>query len=165
MSAINRFHEVANDALVQISDHLVPGAKLTLAIYVPGEPEQDIVLMGSGVAADEVVNTLRRRAALSLDGDNAYKCGVCDVAVGAMAAGKQNNNQPPEGHWGQRFWDIGRAEGALQEELIKALRLARKELDACQRVIHYAGGFDPAYVNDAQAALKVADAVLEKIPA
>lgn len=165
MSAINRFHEVANDALVQISDHLVPGAKLTLAIYVPGEPEQNIVLMGSGVAADEVVNTLRRRAALSLDGDNAYKCGVCDVAVGAMAAGKQNNNQPPEGHWGQRFWDIGRAEGALQEELIKALRLARKELDACQRVIHYAGGFDPAYVNDAQAALKVADAVLEKIPA
>jgi len=165
MSAINRFHEVANDALEQISDHLVPGAKLTLAIYVPGEPEQDIVLMGPGVAADEVVNTLRRRAALSLDGDNAYKRGVCDVAVGAMAAGKQNNNQPPEGHWGQRFWDIGRAEGARQEELIQALRLARKELDACQRVIHYAGGFDPAYVNDAQAALKAADAVLEKIPA
>lgn len=121
MSAINRFHEVANDALVHISDHLVPGAKLTLAIYVPGEPEQDIVLMGPGVAADEVVNTLRRRAALSLDGDNAYKRGVCDVAVGAMAAGKQNNNQPPEGHWGQRFWDIGRAEGALQEEVVSSL--------------------------------------------
>ena len=122
MSAINRFHEVANDALVQISDHLVPGAKLTLAIYVPGEPEQDIVLMGPGAAADEVVNTLRRRAALSLDGDNAYKRGVCDVAVGAMAAGKQNNNQPPEGHWGQRFWDIGRAEGALQEEVVASLK-------------------------------------------
>ena len=165
MPAVNRFHEVANDALVQISDHLVPGAKLTLAIYVPGEPEQDIVLMGPGADADEVVNTLRRRVALSLDGDNAYKRGVCDVAVGAMAAGKQNNNQPPEGHWGQRFWDIGRAEGALQEELIQALRLARQELDACQRVIHYAGGFDPAYVNDAQAAIKVADAALEKIPA
>ncbi|MCE0926007.1 hypothetical protein [Pseudomonas monteilii] len=122
MSAINRFHEVANDALVQISDHLVPGAKLTLAIYVPGEPEQDIVLMGPGAAADEVVNTLRRRAALSLDGENAYKQGVCDVAVGAMAAGKQNNNQPPEGHWGQRFWDIGRAEGALQEEVVSSLK-------------------------------------------
>lgn len=122
MSAINRFHEVANDALVQISDHLMPGAKLTLAIYVPGEPEQDIVLMGPGVAADEVVNTLRRRAALSLDGDNAYKRGVCDVAVGAMAAGKQNNNQPPEGHWGQRFWDIGRAEGELQEEIVSVLK-------------------------------------------
>lgn len=122
MSAISRFHEVANDALVQISDHLVPGAKLTLAIYVPGEPEQDIVLMGPGVAADEVVNTLRRRAALGLDGDNAYKRGVCDVAVGAMAAGKQNHNQPPEGHWGQRFWDIGRAEGELQEEIVSVLK-------------------------------------------
>ncbi|MBS6039235.1 hypothetical protein [Pseudomonas sp.] len=122
MSAMNRFHEVANDALEQISDHLVPGAKLTLAIYVPGEPEQDIVLMGPGVDADEIVNTLRRRAALSLDGDNAYKRGVCDVAVGAMAAGKQNNNQPPEGHWGQRFWDIGRAEGELQEEIVSVLK-------------------------------------------
>ena len=165
MSAINRFHEVANDALVQISDHLVPRAKLTLVIYVPGEPEQDIVLMGRGVATDEVVNTLRQRAALSLDGDNAYKSGVCDVAVGAMAAGKQNNSQPPEGHWSQRFWDIGRAEGELQEELVQALRLARKELDACQRVIHYAGGFDPAYVDDAQAAIKITDAVLAKTPA
>lgn len=122
MSAIKRFHEVANDALVQISDHLAPGAKLTLAIYVPGEPEQDIVLMGPDVAADEVVNTLRRRAALGLDGDNAYKRGVCDVAVGAMAAGKQNNNQPPEGHWGQRFWDIGRAEGELQKEIVSVLK-------------------------------------------
>ncbi|MGE8466591.1 MAG: hypothetical protein ACN6QE_10760 [Pseudomonas putida] len=164
MSAINRFYEVANDALVKISNHLTAEAKLALVIYTPGEPEQDILLKGPGVDADEVVNTVRRRGGLSLDGDNAYKRGICDVAVGAMAAGKQNNNQPPEGHWGQRFWNIGRAEGALQEELIQALRLARKELDACQRVIHYAGGFDPAYVNDAQAALRVADAVLETIP-
>lgn len=165
MSAINRFHEVANDALVQISDHLAPGAKLTLAIYVPGEPEQDIVFKGPGADADEVVNTLRRRGGLSLDGSSAYKRGICDVIVGAMASGKQNSNPPPEGHWGKEFWDIGRAEGALQEELTQALHLARKELDACQRAIHYAGGFDPAYVNDAQAAIKVADAVLEKIPA
>lgn len=121
MSAINRFHEVANDALVQISDHLVPGAKLTLAIYVPGEPEQDIVLMGPGVAADEVVNTLRRRAALGLDGDNAYKRGVCDVIAGSLAAGKQNNNPPPADHWAQRFWDIGRAEGQQRDELVSAL--------------------------------------------
>lgn len=164
MSAVNRFHEVANDALVKISSHLTAEAKLSLVIYTPGEPEQDIFLKGPGVNADEVVNTVRRRGGLSLDGDNAYKRGICDVAVGAMAAGKQNNNQPPEGHWGQRFWDIGRAEGALQEELVQALRLARKELDACQRVIHYAGGFDPAYVDDAQAALKATDAVLAKAP-
>ncbi|WP_047933266.1 hypothetical protein [Pseudomonas putida] len=165
MSAINRFHEVANDALVKISDHLLPEAKLTLVIYTPGEPEQDIVFKGPGVEADEVVNTLRRRGGLSLDGDNAYKRGLCDAIVGTLAGGKQNNNPPPERHWGQQFWDIGRAEGALQEELVGALRLARTELDACQRVIRYAGGFDPAYVNDAQAAIKVADSVLEKIPA
>lgn len=165
MSAINRFHEVANDALVRISDHLLPEAKLTLVIYVPGKSEQDILLKGSSVDVDEVVNTLRRRGGLSLDGDNRYKRGVCDVTVGSLAAGKQNTNPPPTYHWAQRFWDIGRAEGALQEELVQALRHARNELDACQRVIHYAGGFDPTYVNDAQAAIKVADAVLEKIPA
>ncbi|MDZ5601693.1 hypothetical protein SJI00_02730 [Pseudomonas sp. RP23018S] len=165
MSAIHRFHEVANDALVAISDHLPPEAKLSLIIYMPGEPEQDILLKGQGIEADEVLNTLRRRGGLSLDGDNGYKRGICDAAVGALVSGKQNGTPPPEGHWCQRFWDIGRAEGELQEERVQALRLARKELDACQRAIHYAGGFDPAYVNDAQGALKVADAVLAKTPA
>ncbi|MBA1321231.1 hypothetical protein [Pseudomonas plecoglossicida] len=165
MSATNRFHQVANDALVMISENLNPGAKLALVIYTPGNPELDIVLKDSSLEVDEVVNTLRRRGGLSLDGDNEYKLGICDVIVGALAGGKQDSNPAPEGHWGQRFWDIGRAEGELQEELVQALRLARKELDSCQRVIHYAGGFNPAYVNDAQAALKVADAALEKTPA
>ena len=151
MSATQRFHQTANDCLERLAAALWPEAKLALVIYTPGEPERDIVLKDSGLDADEVVSTLRRRAGLA--------------AVGAMASGKQNGTPPPEGHWGQRFWDIGRAEGALQEELVQALRLARKELDACQRVIHYAGGFDPAYVNDAQAAIKAVDAVLEKNPA
>lgn len=122
MSAIQRFHEVANDALVTISEHLKPEAKLALIIYTPGEPEQDILLKGPAVEADEVLNTLRRRGGLSLDGDNAYKRGICDVAVGAMASGKQNNNPPPEGHWGQRFWDIGRAEGQQRDDLVAALQ-------------------------------------------
>ena len=121
MSAINRFHEVADSALVMISDHLPPEAKLTLAIYMPGKPEQDIVFKGPAVDTDEVVNTLRRRAGLSLDGENSYKRGVCDVIVGSLAAGKQNNNPPPEGHWGQRFWEIGRAEGQQRDELVAAL--------------------------------------------
>jgi hypothetical protein len=121
MSAINRFHEVANDALVSISDHLKPEAKLTLVIYTPGEPEQDIVLKGPGVDADEVVNTLRRRGGLSLDGDNGYRRGVCDVVVGSLAAGKQDSNPPPTGHWGQQFWETGRAEGQQRDELIAAL--------------------------------------------
>lgn len=165
MSATERFHHTANDCLERLADALWPDAKLALVIYTPDKPELDIVLKDSGLNVDEVVSTLRRRGGLSLDGENTYKRLICDAVVGAMACGKQNSNPPPDGHWGQELWDIGRAEGALQEELAGALRLARKELDACQRVIHYAGGLDPAYVKDAQAAIKVADAVLEKIPA
>ncbi|MCG8291909.1 hypothetical protein [Pseudomonas entomophila] len=121
MSATNRFHQIANDALVMISENLQPGAKLALVIYAPGEPELDIVLKDNGLDVDEVVSTLRRRGGLSLDGDNAYKRGVCDVVVGSLACGKQNNNPPPTGHWGQQFWDIGRAEGQQRDELVAAL--------------------------------------------
>ena len=165
MSATQRFHETANDCLERLAADLWPDAKLALVIYTPDKPELDIVLKDSGLKVDEVINTLRRRGGLSLDGDNVYKRSVCDVIIGALATGKQNNNPPPADHWCLEFWDIGRAEGALQEELVQALRLVRKELDSCQRVIHYAGGFTPAYVDDAQAAIKVADAVLTKIPA
>ena len=164
MSATERFHQTANDCLERIAADLWPGAKLALVIYTQDKPELDIVLKDSGLNVDEVVSTLRRRGGLGLDGENTYKRLLCDAIIGAMAFGRQNSNPPPESHWGKEFWDIGRAEGALQEELTQALRLARKELDTCQRVIHYAGGFDPAYVNDAKAALKVADTVLEKTP-
>ena len=34
-----------------------------------------------------------------------------DAIEGALAFGFQGNNQPPEGHWLWRFWNIGRAEG------------------------------------------------------
>ncbi|MBI6923787.1 hypothetical protein JET66_03850 [Pseudomonas putida] len=162
MSATQRFHHTANDCLERLAADLWPEAKLALVIYTPEKPELDIVLKDSGLNVDEVVSTLRRRGGLGLDGENIYKRLLCDAIIGALAFGKQNKNPPPDGHWGQEFWDIGRAEGALQEELVQALRVVRKELDACQRVIHYAGGFDPAYVSNAQAALKVADAVLEQ---
>lgn len=165
MSATERFHYTANDCLERLAADLWPEAKLALVIYTPEKPELDIVLKDSGLNVDEVVSTLRRRGGLGLDGENIYKRLLCDAIIGAMAFGKQNNNPPPDGHWGKEFWEVGRAEGALQEELVQALRLVRKELDACQRVIHYARGFDPAYVNDAKAALKVADAVLEQTPA
>lgn len=164
MSATERFHYTANDCLERLAANLWPEAKLALVIYTPEKPELDIVLKDSGLNVDEVVSTLRRRGGLGLDGENIYKRLLCDAIIGAMAFGKQNNNPPPDGHWGKEFWDVGRAEGALQEELVQALRLVRKKLDACQRVIHHARGFDPAYVSDAQAALKVADAVLEQTP-
>ncbi|MCX9150516.1 hypothetical protein [Pseudomonas sp. TB1-B1] len=162
MSAIlERFHRVANDALVKISETLWPGAKIALVIYTPGKPEEEIVLKDQGLVDDEVVSTLRRRG-LSIDGDNTYKRDLLDCAVGAMAFGSQGNNQPPAGHWGQRFWDIGRGEAEAREELIAALKLNRENLHACQATIHLCGGFDPAYVNDAQAAMKIADAALAK---
>lgn len=162
MSAIlERFHRVANDALVKISETLWPGAKIALVIYTPGKPEEEVVLKDQGLVDDEVVSTLRRRG-LSIDGDNAYKRDLLDCAVGAMAFGSQGNNRPPAGHWGQRFWDIGRGEAEAREELIAALKLNRENLRACQATIHLCGGFDPAYVNDAQAAMKVADEALAK---
>ena len=162
MSAIlQRFHQVANDALVKISGHCLPGAKIALVIYTPGKPEEDIILKDQGLNDNEVVSSLRRRG-LSIDGDNAYKRDLCDAIVGTLAMGAQNNNPPPPDHWGQRFWDIGREERAAREELVAALKLTRENLRACQATIHLCGGFDPAYVDDAQAAMKVADAALVK---
>ena len=161
MSAVQRFHEAANDALVKLSEYCLPGAKLALIIVTPGEPERDIILEDQGLDRNEVVSALRRRG-LSIDGDNAYKRDLLDAVVGALAVGAQNRNPPPPGHWGQRFWDIGREERALTDELVEALKLTRENLRACQATIHLRGGFDPAYVNDAQAAMKVADAVLAK---
>ncbi|MEB5934136.1 hypothetical protein MXL15_18195 [Pseudomonas mosselii] len=122
MSAINRFHQVANDALVMISENLQPGAKLALVIYTPGEPELDIVLKDNGLDVDEVVSTLRRRGGLSVDGSNLYKRLICDAAIGSMVCGKQDVNPPPPGHWCQEFWDIGRGEGRHQAKLIEALQ-------------------------------------------
>ncbi|WP_282346370.1 hypothetical protein [Pseudomonas sp. PS01301] len=161
MSALDRFHEEANDALERIAARLPAEAEICLAIYMPDKPDSDIVLKGPSTSLDEVVSTLRRRV-LTIDGDNAYKRDLLDAVVGALAVGAQNRNPPPPGHWGQRFWDIGREERALIDELVEALKLTRENLRACQATIHLCGGFDPAYVNDAQAAMKVADAVLAK---
>ena len=161
MSAVQRFHAAANDALVKLSEYSLPGAKLALIIVTPGEPERDILLEDQGLDRNEVVSALRRRG-LSIDGENAYKRDLCDAIVGALAMGAQNTNPPPADHWGQRFWDIGREERQLHEELVAALKLTRENLQACQATIHLCGGFDPAYVNDAQAAMKVADDVLAK---
>jgi hypothetical protein len=117
----------------------------------------------SQVELNAAIEQLRREGA-SIDGDNAYKRDLLDSAVGAMAFGSQDRCRPPPGHWGWRFWEIGRGEAAMRDELVAALKLTRENLRACQATIHLCGGFDPAYVRDAQAAMKVADAVLAKIP-
>lgn len=51
---------------------------------------------------------------------------------------------------------------ASAPELLDALIVARRELHACQAVIHLSGGFDPAYVNGAQYAIKQADVAIKK---
>ena len=86
---LQRFHQVANDALVKISAHCLPGAKITLVIYTPGKPEEDILLKDQGLDDNEVVSSLRRRD-LSIDGDNAYKRDLCDAIVGTLAFGAQD---------------------------------------------------------------------------
>jgi hypothetical protein len=73
--------------------------------------------------ADELnaeIDSLRRQGA-SIDGDNAYKRDLCDSIVGTMAFGAQDRCPPPEDHWTQRFWDIGRGESVGREELVLAL--------------------------------------------
>ena len=97
MSALNRFHETASDALEKISASLPEGAKLCLTIYTPEKPDLDIVLQDKGIDLNEVVSTLRRRG-LSIDGDNAYKRDLLDAVVGALALGAQNTNPPPSDH-------------------------------------------------------------------
>jgi hypothetical protein len=154
MSALNRFHETASDALEKIGASLPPGAKICLAIYSPGKPELDIVLQDRGLDLDEVLSTLRRRG-LSVDGDNAYKRDLCDSIAGSMAFGAQGRNPPPDGHWGQRFWDIGQGEAAARRELIQALALVSRCLTGPLVGCHIAP-------DEIHAAMLKADEVLAK---
>lgn len=145
MSAIQRFHQVANDALVKLSEHCPQGAKLALVIYTPGEPEEDIVLEDQGLDRNEVVSALRRRG-LSIDGDNTYKRDLLDAVVGALAFGAQNTTPPPAGHWGQRFWDIGREERANSETLLKALEALTQIAGECEQIAsNYSGTIDGVF--------------------
>jgi len=156
--------DVAIDAISDIAQHLSLGCQMFLVVCHPGKADFDLVLPSPEANLNNALDALRHNG-LSIDGDNAYKRDLLDAVVGALAMGAQNSNPPPAGHWGQRFWDIGREERGLHEELVAALKLTRENLRACQATIHLAGGFDPAYVDDAQAAMAVADAVLAKASA
>ncbi|AKA81762.1 hypothetical protein [Pseudomonas synxantha] len=157
----NAFRESAIEAISDMAQHLPLDCELLVVACRPGKKDFDLVLPSPESNLNNALDALRRNG-LSIDGDNDYKRDLLDCAVGAMAFGSQGNNRPPAGHWGQRFWDIGRGEAEAREELIAALKLNRENLRACQATIHLCGGFDPAYVNDAQAAMKVADEALAK---
>ena len=113
--------DVAMDCISDIAQHLPEGCELFVIACRPGKDDFDLVLPSPEANPNNALDALRRQG-LSIDGSNIYKQDVCDLAVGVMAMGKQNNNPPPEGHWGQRFWDIGRAEGALKEEVVSSLK-------------------------------------------
>lgn len=112
--------DVAMDCISDMAQHLPEGCELFVIACRPGKDDFDLVLPSPEANLNNALDALRRQG-LSIDGSNIYKQAVCDLAVGAMAMGKQNNNPPPKGHWGQLFWDIGRAEGAQRDELVAAL--------------------------------------------
>jgi len=120
--ALNRFHSAANDVLVEVSEKLWPEAKITLVVYTPDSPKRDIVLKDRAVSPDEVVSSLRRRV-LSLDGDNVYKRDLIASIAGTLAFGAQDRCPPPNGHWAEQFWDMGREAAATRQELVSALEL------------------------------------------
>lgn len=112
--------EVAMDCISDMAQHLPADCELFVIACRPGKPDFDLVLPSPEANLNNALDALRRQG-LSIDGSNLYKDAVCDLVVGALVMGKQNNNPPPEGHWGQRFWDIGRAEGSQRDELVAAL--------------------------------------------
>ncbi|MEB0076104.1 hypothetical protein QN386_01960 [Pseudomonas sp. CCI3.2] len=156
-----QFRESAVDAIFDMAQHLPLDCELLVVACRPGTKDFDLVLPSPESNLNNALDALRRHG-LSIDGDNAYKRDLLDCAIGAMTVGAQDGSPPPPNHWAQRFWDIGRGEAAGREELIAALKLTRENLRACQGTIHLAGGFDPAYVDDAQAAMKIADAAILK---
>jgi len=112
--------EAAIEGISGMAQHLPEGCELFVIVCRPGKDDFDLVLPSPEANLNNALDALRRQG-LSIDGANIYKQAVCDLAVGAMAMGKQNNNPPPAGHWGQQFWDIGRAEGKQRDQLVAAL--------------------------------------------
>lgn len=62
--------------------------------------------------------------------------------------------------WTPLYTQPSSARESDKTRLLDVLKATRRELQACQSVIHLAGGFDPAYVKGAQAAIKDADDVI-----
>lgn len=117
--------EVAIDAISDIAQHLPLDCQMFLVVCRPGKADFDLVLPSPEANLNNALDALRRQG-LSIDGDNAYKRDLLDCVVGALAMGAQNSNPPPAGHWGQRFWDIGREEREPHEEMVAALIESRQ---------------------------------------
>ncbi|WP_233098946.1 hypothetical protein [Pseudomonas veronii] len=116
----NAFREAAIEAISDMAQQLPLDCELLVVACRPGKKDFDLVLPSPESNLNNALDALRRNG-LSIDGDNAYKRDLCNTIIGALAMGAQNTNPPPADHWGQRFWDIGREERAMQEELLESL--------------------------------------------
>ncbi|WP_454864534.1 hypothetical protein [Pseudomonas rhizophila] len=114
--------DVAIDAISDIAQHLPLDCQMFLVVCRPGKADFDTVLPSPEANLNNALDALRRQG-LSIDGDNAYKRDLCDAIVGTLAFGAQDRCPPPEGHWAQRFWDMGRESSANTEDLISVLEL------------------------------------------
>ncbi|WP_421523116.1 hypothetical protein [Pseudomonas yamanorum] len=121
----NAFREAAIEAISEMAQHLPLDCELLVVACRPGKNDFDLVLPSPESNLNNTLDALRRNG-LSIDGDNAYKRDLLDCVVGALATGAQNSNPPPAGHWGQRFWDIGREEREQHEEMVATLRESRQ---------------------------------------
>lgn len=138
-------------ALPDIAQQLPSDCELFVVAVQPGQSDFDLVLPSPEANLNNALDALRRNG-LSIDGDNAYKRDLCDSIVGALAFGAQNRNPPPPGHWGQKFWEIGREERALTQEMLAALKAARDLW----------GDYLPPENSNAMKAMRLVDAAIAK---
>ncbi|MDR6162381.1 MULTISPECIES: hypothetical protein [Pseudomonas] len=123
----NAFRDAAIEAITDMAQHLPLDCELLMVACRPGKKDFDLVLPSPKSNLNNALDALRRNG-LSIDGDNAYKRDLLDGVVGALALGAQNSNPPPSDHWATRFWEIGREERELHEELVATLRESRQVL-------------------------------------
>ncbi|WP_329517286.1 hypothetical protein [Pseudomonas moraviensis] len=123
----NAFRDAAIEAITDMAQHLPLDCELLVVACRPGKKDFDLVLPSPESNLNNALDTLRRNG-LSIDGDNAYKRDLLDAVVGALALGAQNSNPPPSPHRATRFWEIGREERELHEELVATLRESRQVL-------------------------------------
>ncbi len=106
--------------IAKLRKHLVRHHQLTDAPLLKNYASYKSLVKPTQEDFNAVLDDLRRKGA-SIDGDNAYKRDLCDTIVGALALGAQNTNPPPVDHWAKQFWEIGREERALHDELLESL--------------------------------------------
>lgn len=122
MSDLQQFRDGAVEAIFDMAQHMPLDCELLVVACRPGKKDFDLVLPSPESNLNNALDTLRRHG-LSIDGDNAYKRDLISSIIGTLAFGAQDRCPPPEGHWAQQFWDMGREASATRLELVTTLEL------------------------------------------